>query len=446
PSTATLPVSLSLSRARNKYQEARRVSDELQKSFDDLSRKVEPELDPDEERDEPDPKSAFELASLGVEVALKKREQCQWEREIILEEGRANIIQPDIVRKRLRNTDDRYLAVGDELWERKLKRARFDDPTVVRLLDPRDGSFSACLLALYKKCDGLQKTKKRPSSFRCEALQYYGSDDVGKTADGTGMEDGFKNRGREGEVWCHATGTWWETQMVKAAHVVPFFLDSDDFGEILFGSRDPSLRRAGNALLLLNKIEEWFDSYHLLIVPVDPTENPVRRWKIDVISSDIDNTSYAGAAGGVGRDLDGKELQFRNDKRPVCRFMYFHFIMALIRIKDVRRRGWQQVWARYYEQRPFPTPSKYIRQCMLMPLATHFRTVQVETIHSWITDHGFDSPLKLTDAERDEVARRVHLAMNEAEARAERRPWEDDEEAGEENSENDEGGNGSDEE
>ena len=433
PSAAILPSSLSLSRARDNYEKARSVSHELQKAFNDLSRKVEPKIDPDEERHEPDAKSGLELALLGVELALKKKEEFQLERQVIIEERDANLIRPHIAAKRLRDSDHQYLSAGDDLWRQKLKKARFDDPGVVRLLDPRGGSISACLLALYKKCDGLEKTKKRPSSFRSDALTYY----AGKSSD---FNEEF------GNVWCHVTGGWWAADQVKAAHIVPFFLDSDDISEMLFGSRAPSIRQAGNALLLSAKVEQWFDTYHLLIVPVDAKEDPIVRWQVDVISSDIRNSPLW--PGVVGGDLDKKELTFLNNKRPVSRFMYFHFIMALIRIKDVKRQGWQDVWARYYQQRPFPTPGNYLRRSMLLALATHFGTADMGVVESWIADHGFDSPLMLTDDESTEAARRVHLAVDKAIACAERgrKDGSDEEEEDSEDSGSDEGDNENDKE
>ncbi|KAK3363786.1 hypothetical protein B0T25DRAFT_528449 [Lasiosphaeria hispida] len=39
--------------------------------------------------------------------------------------------------------------------------------------------------------------------------------------------------------------------------------------------------------------------------------------------------------------------------------------MALVRIQGVQRTGWKDVWARYYEQRPFPTPGPWMRKSML---------------------------------------------------------------------------------
>ncbi|KAI1174467.1 hypothetical protein F4777DRAFT_381301 [Nemania sp. FL0916] len=127
--------------------------------------------------------------------------------------------------------------------------------------------------------------------------------------------------------------------MVKAAHIVPFFLDMGSFGEILFGQRAQSLQQAGNALLLSERIESWFDKYLLVVVPVNPNETPITRWKTDILSNDIRNELYSDTK--VGNDLDGKELIFLNDNRPAARFLYFHFIMALIRGTDLRKHKWE---------------------------------------------------------------------------------------------------------
>ncbi|KAG6021638.1 hypothetical protein E4U19_005569, partial [Claviceps sp. Clav32 group G5] len=83
------------------------------------------------------------------------------------------------------------------------------------------------------------------------------------------------------------------------------------------------------------RIEAWFDNYHLVIVPVDATENPITRWRTDVISPSIMNAKYSGEF--RGHELDGRELTFHNEKRPVSRFLYFHFFMALVRIKDTKQ-------------------------------------------------------------------------------------------------------------
>lgn len=242
-------------------------------------------------------------------------------------------------------------------------------------------------------------------------------------ADGNKHED-VKGRGG---VWCHITGEWCADEVV-AAHIVPPFLDTDEIGEILLGSRAPSLTRAGDCRFLRKRTGKWFDSHHIVIVPVDPEETPIKRWKVEVISTSIEN-EFVGGGGSVGQNLDGMELKFRNDKRPVLRFMYFHFIMALVRIKDVQRSGWKAVWARYYQEAPFPTPGPYLRKSMLLALATHFGTIttNMKVIDSCIKENGFDSPLILTDVETREAARRVHIVVENAVVCAEKDPYKDSE-------------------
>ncbi|KAK3366607.1 hypothetical protein B0T24DRAFT_651210 [Lasiosphaeria ovina] len=362
----------SLAATKAKYGQARRVQ-------------VLPPTKPGHERIEPDRKAHLELISLGIERAIKQKEELRLEREVIIQER-----------------DNRTIPPKDA----KAKKARLDDPGIIRLFDPRSSGFF-----VYKKCDGLKETKKRPPGFRRDAIEYYARRDA------------------YGNLWCHVKGTWCPRDNIVAVHIVPHFLDTDEIDEILFGSRAPDLRRPGNALLLDETIERWFDSYHVMIVPVDPMEVPITRWRVDVISSDIHDRMWADGPGGLGQDLDGNEFRFRNEERPVSRFMYFHLVIALIRIKD---------------QRPFPTPGNYMRRSMLLALATHFGPADMNVVESWIKKQRFESPLPLTEEETEEAARRVHEPAEEAIAHAERDiddkssdeemaedQWEDDEEMGE---------------
>ncbi|KAL6892127.1 hypothetical protein GGI43DRAFT_414175 [Trichoderma evansii] len=302
---------------------------------------------------------------------------------------------------------------------------RFGDPSKTRLINPCGGDLSQSVLALYKrdwfdKKKGQSPRKRKPrwckyinsdSRWRQGALDYYkGScDDQGKD---------FTDAS-----WCHISGTWHLDMHHRAAHIVPFCRNNNDFDELIFGARAESLHRAGNALLLSNRIKEWFDNHHLIVVPVDPTETPITRWRTDIISPIIRESEYTYGLWPRSKDFDGKELVFLNEKRPVPRFLYFRFVMALIRIKDLKQTGWEDVWARYYEQRPFPVPGIDMRESMLLALATHFGATHMRVVESWITDHGFESPLKLTDDESVEAARRVYMVVEEVAESAEKRGY-----------------------
>lgn len=424
PSKAIMPRNLVIARAE--LDKARRISMELRATFEALKRKVEPEVAPDQEQPEIDRNEGFELASLGMELAWKDQESLTLEGNVVDEEEKAGILDPKSAEKRRRELNWRSLSAGDQLWIHKRKKMRFEDPGTVRVINPFSGGISELLLTLYKQCDGQEKyKKKRDPNWRRNALAYY----AGNSND---HKDAPPNNS-----WCQITGRWHQSDYHKAAHIVPFLLDDHGFGELLFGDRAQSLQRAGNALLLSDRVKRWFDSYHIVVVPVNAMETPITRWRTEVISPDIRNHELF--PGFFGKELDKKELVFLNEKRPVSRFLYFHFIMALIRIKDLKRRGWQDVWARYYHLRPFGTPGNYMRKSILIALATHHGTVGLSDVEAYLAEHGFDSPINLTDDETTEAARRVYMAVEAAIKRAESEEGEEsEEEPGEEPEESEE--------
>ncbi|KAG6123845.1 hypothetical protein E4U12_000574 [Claviceps purpurea] len=405
PALAIRPRRLDATRLEQEHDTARRASKQLADAFKALQREVEPYIAPDQELPEVDPKASLRLASLGIELALAEKETIRLERELIASERDAGSISPETAKKRMRENGQRYFSAGDDLWRHKKKKMCLANPEPeVPILDIRRGGVSTCILAIYSKSDGVGKPEKRPKNWRRDVLQYYNG-------------NGVDHEKRSDQVWCHVSGNWFHEDDIKAAHIVPYFLDFEGVGELLFGERAQSLKRAGNALLMSKRIEGWFDNYHLVIVPVDVTENPITRWRTDIISPSIMGAQYNGLL--CASELDGRELTFHNEKRPVSRFLYFHFFMALVRIKDIKRIGWQDTWARYYGQRPFPTPGPYLRKSMLMALACHWQTTDLQVMNSWLTDNGFETPLALTNDEVVETARRVHLAVEDRAIRAE---------------------------
>lgn len=118
-----------------------------------------------------------------------------------------------------------------------------------------------------------------------------------------------------------------------------------------------------SSLLLYSDLKRCFDEYRFVIVPVNPSESPVTRWKVDIISSDIkDEVQWI-------ERFDGRELKFRNGNRPDARFLSFRFMLILIRTRDIKMAGWESVWARYRTTDPFGTLGRYCRDGMLMALA-----------------------------------------------------------------------------
>lgn len=423
--------------ARAKLDTAQRISTELRRAVEAFNSKIELEVAPDQELPELDLRESSKLASLKIMAASKEKEAIQFERDVVAKERQAGILDNETAEKRLRFLNQRYFSAGDGLWRHQMKKIRFEDPWKARLIDPCGGDFSQGILALYKR-DWFDKKKGQfPRKRKLRWCKHINSDSRWRQ----GALDYYKGSREDQEnditsfSWCHISGTWHIDMHHRAAHIVPFSRNNNDLGELLFSDRAESLQRAGNALLLSVKIKEWFDNHHLVVVPVDATETPITRWRTDIISPSIRESGYTSDSRHRAKDLDGKELVFLNKKRPVPRFLYFHFVMALIRIKDLQRPGWEDIWARYYEQRPFPTPRKYMRESMLLALATHFGSTHMHVVESWIADHSFESPLKLTDDESVEAARRVYMVVDDAAENAEK--WRNDCESEDESEESD---------
>ncbi|KAI5922682.1 hypothetical protein F4810DRAFT_247327 [Camillea tinctor] len=381
-----------LTKEMRDLNEARQASEASRTAYENFSHRISSVTEPGGETQEPNIQDSLRLASMGIEVAMNKKAEIRLERNIIAKKRDAGQMDHKEAEKCISNLNKRYLSVGDDLWSHQKKKTLLQTgPEQVRLWWPNNMAASECLLALYAKCDGLSDTK-RPQNWRRDVLDYYqGSpephDDVQEA------------------IWCHISGQWWSRPTVKAAHIVPFFARREQVCEMLFGSRSEDIYKGSNGLLLFTTIESWFDKYHIVVVPADATETPITRWRTEVVNPHI-RKSLIGQ-GFTGQDIDGKELVFRNHRRPAAYFMYFHFIMALIRIKDLKREGWREIWARYYTQQPFPTPGPYIRKQLLLGLASHYEATDIESIGSWLNGNGFETPIILNASETNEMVRRV---------------------------------------
>ncbi|KAK0380548.1 hypothetical protein CLIM01_02103 [Colletotrichum limetticola] len=103
--------------------------------------------------------------------------------------------------------------------------------------------------------------------------------------------------------WCHATGSWMhleETpddehaqplpQRYAAANIVPYSSNvPHEILDHLSRERTGELSGPANSLLLSTLIPYWFNHYKLVIVPVDPEEKPLKRWKIDILDKGIED-------------------------------------------------------------------------------------------------------------------------------------------------------------
>ena len=178
----------------------------------------------------------------------------------------------------------------------------------------------------------------------------------------------------DSKKWCNVLGYWLSPDSVKCAHIVPYSWNVKDMAHI-FGSDEPPLTSKRNGLSFQKKIEEAFDNCWIVIVPVDSVEYTPTVWKIVLLNTaERDNVFFSDIFKATDRkfwrwrDIDGRELSFRNDNRPARRFLYMRYALAWLHAEDKSWPGFKEkvppggVWASPNK------PDGYLRKSILLEL------------------------------------------------------------------------------
>ena len=291
-------------------------------------------------------------------------------------------------------------SLGNDLWaeQEELRRQEEKEGRVLKLGPDTKGAFIHALLTLYKDPRGSRKRSSTIQSHMKEtAIKFYEA----------GKDTPFK-----GKVWCCISQDFFDQENVRAAHIVPHAL-GPELVDYIFGSGSGSgsrLDTADNCLLIHESVQKAFDNGNFVLLPVDVSETPILRWKVQITNLAAINTD-------VGRmylkDLDGKEVSFKNDNRPASRFLYYHFVITLLRNKRDRQPGWDKFSPELPTGKPFATMGRYMRESMLLALAKSAGDPNAMEEARLLGGEGGDTFVeeeKLADIEETEVARRVFEA------------------------------------
>ncbi|OTA08165.1 hypothetical protein A9Z42_0090970 [Trichoderma parareesei] len=340
-------------------------------------------------------------AMLGIDLARSRQEEILLERQLIQRELAAGLTSQKNIESVLASQIWRFALAGGDLWRNLQQRLQTEDPSLDRQSGETIG-IRKKMVALYTENEG-QESRKRPFFWELQVLEYYSAD---PRCHGRGRDQG----------WCHITGTWY-SKPPKPTEIVPFGMDANKLAELVFRSGITSVQSPANTLLLRPGLHRWLKEYRFVIVPASRCfDGTITRWRLDVICPDEnDPRSLTQDSTGweYGQDIDGRELPFLGENRPDAKFLYFHFLIALIRIKDLRRENWSRIWARYYQEQPFPAPSNYMRKSVIRALATYFSVADMSIVESWVYRYGFETYHVQDELVKKEIARRVHLLVLE---------------------------------
>jgi hypothetical protein len=223
-----------------------------------------------------------------------------------------------------------------------LQRQQKSDWAYIDLLISRYRTPKGARLSLFKKRDADVQER-----FRAKVFKAYDS-----------IQKGVYQK----LFWCCISGTWTELDdtdsKVRAAHIVPY-----NIGELnasyLFGPPPDGvehLMNPRNGLPMKALYEEHMDDGSFVLVPVANSDDI----KVVVLKRGIDSDLAA---------INGKILSFPNDFRPAKRYLYFAFVMTLLRRQRHDVPGWWRSCMEYGMQQIWATPGEYLRHSTLKVMA-----------------------------------------------------------------------------
>ncbi|KAI1824152.1 hypothetical protein F4861DRAFT_548933 [Xylaria intraflava] len=267
------------------------------------------------------------------------------------------------------------LAADGERWN---KRSHADDWTHMDLFVSRFKESSRSTEALKTTLDA-----KKQESWRQAVLKAYGAN------------------GNLG--WCPVSAQWLPKDMLTAGHIVRHNI-TELAAEYLFGlSATPGghLWSIRNGISILPMYQKMLDDAKISIVPTRDGEGLMIVVLDDGLPSDEAGSEHTNFP--IGKDLDGRRLEFRNDHRPAMRYLYFNFAINVLRRQRYDADGWWRDRIYHADKIPyFATPGKWVQETTLQKLAIRIGHVSEGEAGSFLMGAGLENPSWAKDPEKDE--------------------------------------------
>ena len=200
------------------------------------------------------------------------------------------------------------------------------------------------------------------SNFRCDLIKAY---------------DSKHSDPKKAFLWCPILKTWCLKQHTTAAHLFAYMHTQECMDAIFGPSNPPELSSSLNGMIISNAVEAKFDLGFMAIVPGLP-EHPSaaeitlwnstqpKEYKVRILDFDayfIDHQILPESE-QTWRQLDGSNLEFRNDFRPRARYLYFHYIVQILR-KSWKEQAKGTTLKKELHKQYWGTPGRYIAKSML---------------------------------------------------------------------------------
>lgn len=181
-------------------------------------------------------------------------------------------------------------------------------------------------------------------------------------------------------LWCPIRKDWCSAVSTKAVHFFPSMHGQEVMDAIFGPTASKELFSPLNGIIVSAGINYLFNKGFMVIVPRisdNPSAAEVSLWnqsnpkeyKIRILGRDsiTYNQTIAPYSPRKWKDLDGTNVEFRNDFRPRARYVYFHYCVQMLRYAWREQRHGQSL-KKQLEKSYWGTPGRYLPRNMLMAL------------------------------------------------------------------------------
>ena len=181
--------------------------------------------------------------------------------------------------------------------------------------------------------------------------------------------------------WCPITCTWYNSYGVKAAQIFAYHHGQPMMSAIFGKDANNELFSINNGVLMCRDAEERFDQGYFVIVP-DVSDNPsqeeIERWntsnpreyRIKVLDpSHQKMKKIINLSEKTWNDLDGQPITFRSNQRPRARYLYFHYVVSVLRRSWHENQHWN-LFKKELGRKVWATQGRYLKKAMLLGFAS----------------------------------------------------------------------------
>ncbi|KAI1183493.1 hypothetical protein F5B17DRAFT_415806 [Nemania serpens] len=199
--------------------------------------------------------------------------------------------------------------VDAEMWN---KRAHAEDWAYIDQLVSRIQEPSGGTVTMKHPCDPGKQER-----WRKDVIKAYGAKNGGEKVNG------------KDKIWCPISRRYLASWMTTTAHIVRYNV-GEPAAVHLFGPSDNSdghIWSVRNGIPLCNEYEEMLDDARIAIVPTTDGSGLMVVILNEAEREEWDPTHYF----HNGKALHGRTLEFLTDHRPSMRYLYFAFVINILR-------------------------------------------------------------------------------------------------------------------